>query len=106
MAGRNPKVGIITVNFNGKKLIKSCLDSLFKIDYPKDRFEVIVVDNGSTDGSVKFIKDNYKKAKVIENKVNNYCRGCNLGILKSKADHIVLLNNDVIVKKKLAAGAS
>ncbi|OIO32513.1 MAG: hypothetical protein AUJ70_05440 [Candidatus Omnitrophica bacterium CG1_02_40_15] len=99
MSKKQPFVSIIVVNFNGKKLIKKCLDSLFKIDYPDRRFEIIVVDNCSQDDSVKFIKHKYKKVRVIENRQNNYCQACNLGILKSKGSYIVLLNNDVVVKK-------
>jgi glycosyltransferase involved in cell wall biosynthesis len=96
---REPFVSIVIPHFNNKDLIKKCLDSLFKTSYPMLKFEVIVVDNVSTDDSVKFIKQSYKKVKVIENKQNNYCQACNLGILKSKGSYVALLNNDVTVKK-------
>jgi GT2 family glycosyltransferase len=99
MSKKQPFVSIIVVNFNGKKLTKKCLDSLFKIDYPGNRFEIIVVDNYSQDDSVKFIKHKYKKVRVIENRQNNYCQACNLGILESRGSYVVLLNNDVVVKK-------
>ena len=96
---KQPLVSIITVNYNGKKLIGECLDSLFSMNYPKNKFEVIVVDNHSSDNSVKFIKANYKKVNIIENELNNYCQACNRGIRKAKGEFICLLNNDVKVKK-------
>ena len=99
MAIKSPFVSIVIVHFNNKKLIKRCLDSLWKTGYPKARLEIIVVDNASTDDSVKFIKHKYKKVKVIENRQNNYCQACNLGILESRGSYVVLLNNDVVVKK-------
>ncbi|MBM3255474.1 MAG: glycosyltransferase, partial [Candidatus Omnitrophica bacterium] len=103
MINKHPFVSIIIAHFNGKKMIKDCLDALYGIDYPKNKFEVIVVDNGSSDGSVKFIKNKYKKTTVFVNKINNYCKACNLGIEKSKGEYVVLLNNDVVVGKRWMA---
>ncbi|MBN1913727.1 MAG: glycosyltransferase, partial [Candidatus Omnitrophica bacterium] len=99
MKNKLPSVSIIIAHFNGRRLIKNCLEALYRIDYPKDKFEVLVVDNGSCDGSLEYIKNKYKKAKVLVNDVNNYCKACNLGIAKSRGDYVVLLNNDVMVKK-------
>ncbi|MBU0694322.1 MAG: glycosyltransferase [Candidatus Omnitrophica bacterium] len=103
MQNKKPLVSIAVVNHNGKKLIKKCLDSLFKLNYPKNKWEVIVVDNCSQDDSVKFIKSKYNKVKIIENKVNNYCQACNLGIVKAKGKYVALLNNDVRVKPRWLA---
>ncbi|MDP2927750.1 MAG: glycosyltransferase [Candidatus Omnitrophota bacterium] len=100
MISKQPFVSITIAHFNGKKIIRNCLDALYGINYPKNKFEVIVLDNGSTDGSVRFIKNKYKKTTVIVNKVNNYCQACNLGIVKAKGEYVVLLNNDVVVKKR------
>ena len=50
-------VSIVTVNYNGKRLLKDFLESTFALDYPSDKYEVIVVDNASTDGSVSYIKN-------------------------------------------------
>ncbi|MCX5704283.1 MAG: glycosyltransferase, partial [Candidatus Omnitrophica bacterium] len=96
---KKPFISIIVAHHNNKTLIRTCLDALFKIDYPKDRFEVIVIDNASRDGSAQFIKKHYKKVTLIKNPSNNYCRGCNLGITKAKGEYSVLLNNDVVVQK-------
>lgn len=63
-----PKVSIIVLNWNGKKFLKNCLDSLRKVTY--SHLEIIVVDNNSTDGSQEFVKANYQKVIFIENKEN------------------------------------
>ncbi|MDD5166582.1 MAG: glycosyltransferase, partial [Candidatus Omnitrophica bacterium] len=90
-------VSIIIANHNGKGLMAECLDSLSRINYPKSRVEIFMVDNRSDDGSVAFIRAKYKNVKIIENEVNNYCRANNLGIAKSGGEYVVLLNNDVRV---------
>lgn len=99
---RYPKVSIIILNWNGKHLLKDCLDSVFNQTYPN--YEVILVDNGSTDGSVELVKKEYSKAKLIKNDKNyGFAEGNNIGIrfaLKGpEVENIVLLNNDTNVDK-------
>src|SRR3989344_4765293 len=64
-----PLVSIVITNWNGKDHIEECLTSLLKQSYKN--YEVIFVDNGSTDGSVEFIKKKFPKIKLIQNKKNN-----------------------------------
>jgi GT2 family glycosyltransferase len=94
-----PKTTLITVNFNGKNLLKTYLDSVFSLKYPKDKLEVIVVDNSSTDGSPEFIRKHYPKAKLIKSPLNNYCHANNLAIKQAKGKYIGLINNDVRLDK-------
>ena len=54
---QSPKVSIIVLNWNGKSVTSECLDSLYKVNY--DNFDVILVDNGSEDGSQLHFKKNY-----------------------------------------------
>ena len=94
-----PKVFIAILNYNGKDVIKNCLKSVFKIDYPN--FEVVVVDNNSTDGSLELAKASFSKMHFIKNEVNlGFSTGNNIGIrfaLEKMADFVLLLNNDTEV---------
>lgn len=94
-----PKVFIIVLNYNGKDVVRTCLNSLFKINYPN--VEVVVVDNASTDGSFELAKAAFSKAHFIKNEVNlGFSTGNNIGIrfaLEKMADFVLLLNNDTEV---------
>ncbi len=100
-----PKVFIVILNYNGKDVIKKCLASVFKIDYPN--FEVVVVDNNSADGSLELAKTNFSKANFIKNETNlGFSAGNNVGIrfaLERMADYVLLLNNDTEVEKDFLA---
>lgn len=94
----NPLVSIIVLNWNGKELLQECLDSVLKSTYsPK---ETIVVDNGSSDGSVQLIKSNFQSVIVLETGENlGYGEGNNRGIAIAKGKYVVTLNNDVVVER-------
>ncbi len=95
-----PYVSIIIVNYNGKKYLEDNLTSLEKINYPKDKFEVILVDNGSKDGSVEYAKKRYPQLKALQlNKNYGFCRPNNEGARIAKGKYLVLLNNDTVVSK-------
>jgi len=99
--GSLPFVSIIVLNYNGKKYLTNCLDSLFKIDYPKEKFEVILVDNGSLDGSVDYVKHNYPWVRTVPLKVNyGFTGGNNRGVGLAKGEFVVFLNNDVSVESE------
>lgn len=92
-----PLISIIIVNWNGGKWLKKCMDSLIHQTYI--HYEIIFVDNASTDDSVKFIKNNYPSVKIIDSNVNlGFSGGNNLGIKKAKGEYILLLNNDTWVR--------
>lgn len=89
----NSLVSIIIVNYNGLKWLQNCLDSLKKQTY--NNFEIILVDNNSKDDSLNFIKTNYPKVVLVENKENSgFAGGNNLGYKYVKGEYIWLLNND------------
>lgn len=91
-------LSIIILTFNSIKFIKPCLDSIFSQDY--QNFEVIVVDNGSRDGTVSFIKENYPQVILIENKENlGACKARNQGITISKGKWVFTLDCDIILEK-------
>jgi len=91
-------ISIIITNWNGKKWLKKCLDSFKKQTYKN--YEIIFVDNASTDDSLEFVKKKYPLVKIIKNKENyGFSRGNNMGIKNSSGELILLLNNDTWVEK-------
>jgi GT2 family glycosyltransferase len=91
-----PSVSVIVVNFNGKELLKQCLLTLSKTDYPN--YEVVVVDNASTDGSLAEIRESFgsdPRIKVVENSENvGHAEGCNIGAQITNGRYIVFLDSD------------
>lgn len=91
-------VSIIIPNWNGLKHLKICLPSIMKQTF-KD-FEVIIVDNGSSDKSKEFIKANFPNFKIIKFKKNRgFSRAVNVGIKRSSGEYVFLLNNDTEINK-------
>jgi GT2 family glycosyltransferase len=94
-----PKVAIIILNWNGKEDTIECLESLKHITYPN--YEILLVDNGSTDGSVGCFRERYPGMEIIENGENlGFAEGNNVGIRRAMddgADYVLLLNNDTVV---------
>ena len=92
-------VSIILVNWNGKDDTVECIDSIYKNTNHKN-YEIILVDNASSDDSVKILKRKFPKVKIIENKENlGFSKANNVGANKSKSKYLVFLNNDTIVEK-------
>ena len=91
-----PLISIVITNFNGGVLLLNCLDSVFKSTY--DNFEVIVVDNASTDSSHIKAKKKFPEIILIQNKENLGATGRNSGILAANGEYIVLLDNDTKVQ--------
>lgn len=96
----SPKVSIVVLNWNGGGDVIECLKSVRDIDYPD--YEIIVVDNGSTDGSVAEIGQKFPDIKVIENSENlGFAEGNNVGIRAATGDYIMLLNQDTVAGKSM-----
>lgn len=93
------KISVIIPNYNGEKIIDGCIQSLLQQEY-KD-FNIIVVDNNSTDESVKIIEEKYPSITLIKNNENlGFAAAVNIGIKASKSDFVALLNNDTEVDTK------
>jgi len=92
-------VAIVLLNWNSYNHTKECLESLKKVTYKN--FETIVIDNASTDNSLKRLKDEFEDVKFIQSDINKgFAGGCNIGIsysLYKEYDFIMLLNNDTVV---------
>ncbi|HIP87591.1 MAG TPA: glycosyltransferase family 2 protein, partial [Anaerolineales bacterium] len=94
-----PRVTAIVVNWNGLEDTIACLASLAEVDYPS--LEVVVVDNGSTDGSPALLRQRFPRLALLETGENlGYAGGNNVGVryvLERGADYVLLLNNDTEV---------
>jgi GT2 family glycosyltransferase len=88
-------VTIIIVNWNGKEMLKECLTSLKKQSYSD--FSVILVDNGSEDGSVAFVKKHFSEVQIISLSENvGFSVANNLAIKSVNSKYVALLNNDAV----------
>ena len=88
-----PLASIVIPNWNGAHHLPDCLDSLRRQRYP--RFEVILVDNGSTDGSLALLAQTYPEVRLIALGENwGFAPACNLGMRAARGEILVLLNND------------
>ena len=91
-----PFCSVIIVNYNGKHLLHDCLTAVLSQAY--DRFEVIVVDNGSSDGSAVYVEANFPGVTLVRSTGNTgFAGGNNEGVRHAAGELIVLLNNDAIV---------
>lgn len=89
---------ISIVNYNTKDLVGECLNSIYKIK-GKIEFEVIVIDNASSDGSAELIEKKFPEAKLIKNRQNlGFAKANNQAIKQSKGRYILLCNPDVVIR--------
>ena len=87
-------VSIIIPNYNGGDLLYNCINSIYENISIKD-FEIIVVDNGSTDNSINRVKSNFQNVEIISSNSNlGYSGGCNLGATHASGKYLLFLNND------------
>ena len=93
-----PEISIITVGMNHLSYVKEMLASLYSVGSPSVSFEVIFVDNCSTDGTADYIRNNYPTIKLIENqKKYGFARNNNIGAKHAIGNYILILNPDIIL---------
>jgi len=100
----SPKVIVLILSYNGKKFLDDSVSSYSENDYTN--FEIVVIDNGSTDGTVEYVNKNFPKAKVIRIEKNRgYSGGFNFGLgyafNQKNADYVLITNNDVKADSKV-----
>jgi glycosyltransferase involved in cell wall biosynthesis len=93
----NVNTAIVIVNWNGKKYLKDCFDSL--LAQTCKNFKIIFVDNGSSDDSADFVREKYRETEIIRLEKNTgFAKGYNIGMEKALEDknieNIIVLNND------------
>lgn len=94
-------LSIIIVNYNGQKYLKDCLNSIYK-NTQNIQYEIIIIDNASTDNSCHYLKKNHPEVILIESKINlGFGKGNNEAVKKAKGNFLLLLNNDTILLNPL-----
>jgi hypothetical protein len=97
------KASIVVLGYNGEKYLRDALESLLNLDFPKRDYEIIYVDNNSTDNSCKIVEEyekKYKNVRVIRNESNlGFAAGNNVGIRAANGEYIALFNQDAIADK-------
>ena len=93
------KVSLIIPSWNTREILKNNLVALFQIKSVVD-FEVIVVDNGSHDGSAKMVREEFPQVHLIQNDWNSgFAHACNQGLRMARGEVMILLNSDMVVKE-------
>lgn len=101
--GAPPTVSVVILNYNGIAHLGACLSSLAQTTY-RD-FETLLVDNGSGDGSVAYVKERFPWVRVLELKTNlGFAEGNNVGMRAAAGRYIILLNNDTEVEPSWLGG--
>lgn len=100
------KISCVVINYNSEKLLKSCFDSLYNLDY--ENKEIVFIDNASKDNSVAFVMKHFPGVRVIANQENSgYAGGANQAVKVSNGDFLMILNPDIIFERdylKILAG--
>lgn len=95
-----PFVSVVVLNYNGKRYLGDLFESIRETEYPKDKFEIIMGDNASTDNSVRYTEDFFPFVKVLRFDENyGFCKGNNLCVKEARGQYVVFLNTDTIVTK-------
>jgi len=93
-----PNVTISIINLDGEDYLSECLKSIKGLNYPQEKIEIIVVDNGSKDNSIKLIEGSFPNVKIIRNNSNlGFAKANNQAAEVSEGDYIAFLNNDTKV---------
>lgn len=93
----HPLVTYVIINYNSRDLLGSCIESIQDQDYHEK--EIIFIDNGSTDGSFEFVRENFPQVTAIKNSNIGYAKAGNQGIKAAGGEYVMLLNPDVIFEK-------
>lgn len=99
--GNMCKITVVIPNYNGIRFLKECLDSVLVQAADTPKYEVLVVDNGSTDGSLELLRESYPQVRVEALPENTgFSHAVNIGLRFSSSPYVILLNNDTKVKSE------
>jgi len=97
MSDHPPFVSVVVPSFNSIRTLASCLDALEAQSYPRERFEIILADNGSTDGTAEFVADRYPRVRMLRayEKGSGYAR--NTGMRAAAGEFLLSTDSDCVV---------
>ncbi len=97
--GTLPTVTVVVLNYNGLKHLDTCFTSLLALDYPMDRLELMLVDNGSRDRSLDFMRERFPTVRLVETGANlGFAAGNDYGAERATGEYVAFLNNDTRVE--------
>ena len=95
------EITVVIPNYNGLRFLEECLQALYAQTPDTPEYEVLLVDNGSSDGSVEFVRKNYPEVRIEALSGNTgFSYAVNVGIERAATDYVILLNNDTKVKSE------
>ncbi|MEP6776454.1 MAG: glycosyltransferase family 2 protein, partial [Chloroflexota bacterium] len=93
-----PSISIVIPTYNNLSLLLECLESVYKLEYPRDLLEVIVVDNASGDRTPEAIATRYPNARLVQLDSNTgFAPACDRGAQEAAGEYVAFLNNDAVV---------
>ena len=99
--GKFPKVSILIPAYNEEKNISKTIESVLKLNYPKNKIEIIVVDNESSDSTIKLAKKYGAKTHILFGKPPLVCQQRNLGAKRATGEYLLFLDHDMEISKGL-----
>ena len=100
-SGASSKISLVMPNYNGVEILKQSLPTIFATpEFADGSNEVLIVDDGSTDDSVQFIKKHYPQIRILENEKNmQFGHTCNKAVANASNEIVILINNDIMLKE-------
>jgi GT2 family glycosyltransferase len=95
---RDARVTVVVANWNGREFLDACLESVFA-QQVEGGVRVVVIDNGSTDGSQDHLRSHWPEVELIESATNNYTAANNRGVAMAQGEYALLLNTDAVLAK-------
>jgi N-acetylglucosaminyl-diphospho-decaprenol L-rhamnosyltransferase len=94
-----PDVAAIVISLNSRRYLRDCLDTLIQAPWRGVSYEIIVADNGSTDGSLELLAESYPAARVLAFGANlGFCRAANVAARQTAARYVLFLNDDILIQ--------
>jgi len=100
-----PRVTVVVLGYNEKKYLENCLNAVLDQDYPRDQYEVLFVDNASSDGSCQWVQEHFPSVRVVRLEKNlGFGGGNNRGIAQARGQLVGLINADTIAHRGWISG--